>query len=146
MPIDIRACDGGMGNIFVSRGVVKDQELIDSLKKHLIQDKEKFIEYKYILFDHTAVTKMSISDETVELVAGLCADASKSNPDPVIAIVVYFSMAANIELINRISKMYEMFLNQAGWESLVFRTKMEAVRWIRKKVRDKFGIDDLTFD
>jgi hypothetical protein len=146
MPIEIKDCDGGMGTIVESRGIVKDQELVDSLKNHLAQDREKFKEYKYILFDHTAVTKMSISDETVELVAGLCADASKVNPDPVIAIVVYFSMAANIELINRISKMYEMFLNQAGWESLVFRTKMEAVRWIRKKVRDKFGIDDLTFD
>jgi len=32
------------------------------------------------------------------------------------------------------------------WETMVFRTRMEAVRWIKAKVRDKFGVDDLTFD
>jgi len=29
---------------------------------------------------------------------------------------------------------------------MVFRIKNEAVRWIKEKVRDKFGINDLTFD
>jgi len=138
MPIDISDCDGGIGHIFVSRGIVPDQELIDSLKMLLTQDKEKFKQYKYILFDHTALTKMDVSDETVEFIAGLCADASNVNPDPLVAIVTYFSMTANIDLINKISRMYELFLHQSCWESLVFRTKMDAVRWIRKKVRDKF--------
>ncbi len=33
MPIEIQDCDGGIGNIIESRGVVTDQELIDSLKR-----------------------------------------------------------------------------------------------------------------
>jgi len=28
---------------------------------------------------------------------------------------------------------------------MVFRNRMEAVRWIKKKVREKYGVDDLTF-
>ena len=35
MPIDIKECDGGLGRIIVSRGMMTDQELIDSLKNHL---------------------------------------------------------------------------------------------------------------
>jgi len=145
MPIEIKDCDGGIGNVIVSRGIVTDQELIDSLKKHLSQDKEQFKNCKYILFDYTALTKMEINDEAVEFIAGLCADASKVNPDPIVAIVVYFSMVANFDLINRISRMYELFLYRSRWEGMVFRTRAEAVRWIKKKVKDKFGIDDLTF-
>ena len=54
MPIEIIDCDNGIGNIIVTRGMVTDQELIDSLERHLKHDKEKFKKYKYILFNHTA--------------------------------------------------------------------------------------------
>jgi hypothetical protein len=53
MPIEIQTCDGDIGNVIASRGMVKDQELINSLGKHLKPDNEKFKNYKYILFDHT---------------------------------------------------------------------------------------------
>ena len=42
MPIEIIDCDDGIGNIIVTRGMVTDQELIDSLERHLTHDKEKF--------------------------------------------------------------------------------------------------------
>ena len=146
MPIEIIDCDGGTGNIIVSRGMVTDQDLIDSLKRHLTHDKEKFKKCKYILIDHTALTKMDITNETVEFIAGLCADTSRVNPDSIVAMVTNVTIGANIELINRISRMYELFIYRSCWETMVFRTKNEAVRWIREKVRDKFGINDLTFD
>ena len=145
MPIEMQDCDGGMGNLIASRAVVTDQELIDSWKRHLTLEKEKFKKYKYILMDHSEISKMVISNETVEFIAELFADTARANPDPIVAIVTYFSMAADIDIINRISRMYELFLSRTCWESMVFRTKMEGVRWIREKVRDKFGIDDLTF-
>jgi len=145
MPIEIQDCDDGIGNIIITRGMVTDQELIDSLKRHLTQDKEKFEKYKYILIDHTALTKMDISDETVEFIAGLCADTSKVNPDSIVAMVTNVTIGANIDLINRISTMYGLFIYRSCWETMVFRTKSEAVRWIKEKVRDKFGIDDLIF-
>jgi len=101
--------------------------------------------YKYILIDHTALTKMDITNETVEFIAGLCAGTSKVNPDSIVAMVTDVTIGANIDLINRISRMYELFIHRSCWETMVFRTKSEAVRWIREKVRDKFGIDDLIF-
>ncbi|MFH1933079.1 MAG: hypothetical protein ABIN18_15995 [Pseudomonadota bacterium] len=145
MPIEIIDCDDGIGNIIVTRGMVTDQELIDSLERHLTHDKEKFKKYKYILIDHTALTKVDITNETVEFIAGLYADTSRVNPDSIVAMVTYVTYGASIDLINRISRMHELFVYRSCWETLVFRTKGEAVRWIREKVRDKFGIDDLTF-
>ncbi|MCG2778170.1 MAG: hypothetical protein L6406_21060 [Desulfobacterales bacterium] len=145
MPIEIIDCDDGIGNIIVTRGMVTDQELIDSLERHLTHDKEKFKKYKYILIDHTALTKVDITNETVEFIAGLYADTSRVNPDSIVAMVTYVTYGASIDLINRISRMHELFVYRSCWETLVFRTKGEAVRWIREKARDKFGIDDLTF-
>ena len=145
MPIEIQDCDGGIGNIIESRGMVTDQKLIDSLKRHLTQDQEKFKNYRYILLDHSALTKMEIIDETVEMIAGLWADTSRVNPDTIVAMVVYAAFGASIDLLNIISRLHELFIYQSCWETRLFRTKPQAVRWIKEKVRDKFGIDDLTF-
>ena len=145
MPIEINECDGGRGNIIESRGLVTDQELVDSFKRHLTQDREKFKTCKYILVDHTALTKMDVTNETVELIAGLWADTSGANPDPVVAMVTYIAYSAGTDLLNRISRLHELFIYQSCWETMLFRTKAQAVRWIREKVRDKFGIEDLSF-
>jgi len=146
MPIEIQGCDGGIGNIISSRGMVTDQELIESLKNHLSQDKDKYKKYKYILIDNTELTKVALTDKTVEFIAGQFAEDAKGSPDTVVAMVEYVAMAANIDLLNRISRMRELFINQSCWETMLFKTRNEAVRWIRRKVRDKFGIDSLTFD
>jgi hypothetical protein len=145
MPIEIQNCDGGIGNIIASRGLVTDQELIAILGNHLKHDDENFKNYKYILFDHTALTKMGITNDTAEIIADLCAETSRAHPDPIVAMVTNVSMGAGIDLINRVSRMYELFINRSSWETMVFRTRSEAVRWIRGKVKEKFGIDDLKF-
>lgn len=145
MPIEIQDCDGGIGNIILSKGMVTDQELIQSLKNHLSQDKDKYKKYKYILIDNTELAKVVFTDKTVEFIAGQFADDARVNPDTVVAMVVYVAMEANMGLIDGISRMREIFINQSCWETVLFRTKNEAVRWIRLKVRDKFGIDNLTF-
>ena len=146
MPVEIKDCDGGIGNIIESRGRVTDQELIDSLERHLTRNKEKFKKYKYILIDHTELTKVNITDETVDYISGLFADASSVNPDSIAAMVTYVPIGANKDLIDRISKLHELFIYRSCWETLFFRTKPQAVRWIKEKVKEKSGIDDLTFD
>lgn len=145
MPIEINDCDGGIGTIIETRGRVTDQELTAAFNRHLAHDKEKFKQYKYILIDHFALTKVDITNETVEYISGLFADASSVNPDSVVAMIAYVSYGANIDLADRISKMHELFSNRSCWETMLFRTKPQAVRWIRGKVKEKFGIDELSF-
>ena len=145
MPINIKECDGGIGIIIESRDRVTDQELIDSLEKLLTHEKEKFKTCKYILIDHTSLTSLNITDETVDYISGLLAGASSVNPDAILAMVAYVSYGANIDLIDTISQMRELFMNRSCWETLQFKTRPYAVRWIKEKVNDKFGIDDLTF-
>ena len=145
MTIDIKECDGGSGIIIETRGRVTDQEFIDSLERHLTHAREKFETYKYILIDHTALTKVDITDETVDYISGLFAETSSVNPDCIVAMVAYVPYGASIDLIDMVSRMREIFVNQSSWETLQFRTRPQAVRWIKGKANDKFGIDDLTF-
>ncbi len=145
MPIEIKDCDDGIGNVIVLYGVVTDQELMDVLKAHLTQGKEKFKKYKYILFDHTGLTKINIADETVKFIAGIGADASKINPELIAALVANVSIGANIDLVSRVSRIHELFVYRSYWKIMVFRTRIEAVRWIKNKAREKYGVDNLTF-
>lgn len=146
MPIEIKDSDGGIGNIIAIQGLITDQDLIDAFKEHLTQDIEKFKKYKYILFDHTGLTKMDITDETVEFISWMGTDASKVNPGLIAAMVTNVSIGADIDHISRISRMHELFIYRSRWKTMIFRTRIEAVRWIKKKVREKYGIDDLAFD
>ena len=146
MPVEIKECDGGIGVIIETRGRMTDQELIGAFNDHLMSDEEKFRQYKFILIDHTALTKVDITDETVGMISGLFAEPSRVNPDSVVAMVMHVSYGANIEITDRISKMHAVFSNRSCWDTLLFRTRPQAVRWIKEKVKERFGIDDLTLD
>ena len=146
MPIEINECDGGIGIIIESRGRITDEEIREPLESLLTADKEKFETCKYILIDHSTLTKVDVSDETVEYLSGLFADISNENPDPVVAMVTYVSYGVGVDTVDRISRMRELFLDESCWESLLFRTRPQAVRWIKGKLKENFGIDDLTFE
>ena len=139
MPHERKDCDGGLGNIIEGRGIVADQEFVDFFKRHLTQDKEKFTNYRYGLVDYTAVTEADVSNESVKLIAELCLEASKINPDPIVALV------AKNDLIYGLSRMYEALIHETDWETMVFRSRKEAVAWIKERIKEKFGIDHLTF-
>jgi len=146
MPINIKECDGGIGILIESRDMVTDEELIDSLEKPLTHDWEKFKTYRYILVDNTSLTNLDLTDETVDYISGLFGAASSVNPDAILAMIAHVSYGANVDLIDTISQMRELFMNRSCWETLQFRTRPEAVRWLRGKLSDKFGINGLTFD
>ena len=139
MPHERKDCDGGLGNIIEGRGNITDQDYIDFFKDHLTQKKENFKKYRYSILDYTEVNEVDVSNEAIQFVAELCIKASKVNPDPVIAF------AANSDLTYGLSRMYEAMISLTDWETMVFRSKKEAVEWIKKRVKEKFGIENLTF-
>ena len=139
MPIAITDWDGGAGNIIEFRGIVTDREYIDVMKAHLSQEKEKFFKYKYSLIDTAAITRVDVSSEAIGYVADLCIEASKINPDPIVAF------AASSDLIYGLSRMYTALINSTNWETMVYRSRKEALDWIRGRAKEKFGMEGLTF-
>jgi len=41
--------------------------------------------------------------------------------------------------------MWEGLAGVTGWETMVFKNREDAEAWITKKVKEKYGIDVLTF-
>ena len=74
MPVEVKECDGGIGVLIETRGRVMDEELIDAINDHLAPDEEKFKQYKYILIDHFAITKVDVTNGTVDNISGLFAE------------------------------------------------------------------------
>jgi len=138
MPIEIKDVDGGRGNVITASGFLRDEEYIETLKRHLSQDKEKFKKYRYSLADYRAVTEVEISTPAIQLVASLCKAAAFVNPDVVVAVV------AESDLKFGLSRMWEMLCEGIPWETSVFKSYEDAEKWIAERVKDKWNIVDPT--
>ena len=140
MSVEIRDTDGGLGNIITGRGIIEEGEAIDVFIGHLTQDEEKFKKYKYSLSDYTATINIDFSNKSLELIAKHCNMASKVNSDAIVAYVT------NKEPIFALIKIYEILSSETTWERMVFTNREDAEVWIRERVKEKFGIGNLTFN
>ena len=80
MPLNIKDIDRGIGVLITSSDSLEDTEYFEALKKHLTQDEAKFKKYRYTVCDLTGLTKINVSNKTVEQVASLCEAAAAVNP------------------------------------------------------------------
>ena len=68
MTIEIKDLDGGIGNAIIASGIVTGQDYVETHKRHLTQNKEKFKKYRYSLNDWTEVTQVDVSNEDIKFV------------------------------------------------------------------------------
>ena len=139
MTIEIKDVDGGLGNIILFTGIVEEEEFVNVMTKHMKQDRDKFKQYRYSLSDLTAVTTIDISRNAIELIANLSEKAANVNPKAVVAIV------AGQDLVYGLARMIGILRDETDWEEMVFRNREDAEAWIKKRVREKYGIEDLSF-
>ena len=85
--------------------------------------------------------QFEVSNSEVEIIASQDKRASEHIPDGVLAVV------AKKDLAFGISRMWETIVQITGLkcETMVFRERQDAEVWLRERVKEKFGIDDLTF-
>ena len=140
MPILVIDVNGGVGVSITFWGVVTDKEYVDALTKHLTQDNYKFRKYRYCLSDWTKASKVEISSKAIKLIALLSKRAAMVNPDVVIATV------ADQDIVFGLSRMAQTLRDGANWENEVFRNRQDAETWMKARVKQKYGIDDPTFD
>ena len=139
MPILVRDLNDGVGVSITGWGVITEKEYVDALTKHLTQDSHKFKKYRYCLADWTVVSKVEIPTKAIKLIALLSKRAAIVNPDVVIATV------ADQDIMYALSRMAQTLRDEMNWENEVFRKRQDAKTWIRARVKQKYGIDDLTF-
>ena len=140
MPLEIKYLDDGLGVLFIGEGIVTGKDIISS-NNQIFSSEEKMKKNKYALIDYSKITQFEVSTSEVEIIASQDRKASEYIPDGVVAVV------AKKDLVFGINRMWEIIVENTGlqWEIMVFRDRDDAEAWIKEKVKEKFGIDDLTF-
>jgi hypothetical protein len=89
----------------------------------------------YAFFDFDDVTEVAISTAELRDVADMGIKASQQMPKGTV-VAIY----AKDDLPFALARMWQVFVDQTGWETAAFRERPEAVLWLQSRVAVKFGI------
>ena len=140
MPIKVKCLDNGLGVLFIGEGIVTGDDIINSNRK-IFSSKERMKKYKYGLIDYSNITQFKVSNSEIAIIASQDEKASEYISDGVVAV------AAKKDLEFGLNRMWQIIVENTGlqWETMVFRDIDAAERWIKERVKEKYGIEDLTF-
>lgn len=133
MPVELKYLDGGKGAIAVMSGHVTGDELIAANREVFSRDLAAE-PYLYSLVDCDNIEGLNVSTLQLREVAQIDLSASKNLTNYVVAIY------AKNDLPFALARMWQVFVEQAGWETRVFRSRPEAVAWVKRLVLAKFGV------
>ena len=114
------------GVLFQFQNVVTGDELVQSNLDVYADPKFESIEYELAMFSDSV--EFEASSETVRRVANMDAEASKRNPNIIVAIV------ASQLVIRGLANLYRLNSEIAGgtWETEFFETEQEAREWLAR--------------
>ena len=130
MPVEIKYIDGGDGIELIGKGVVTGEEIYKA--NHTIYSGDILIKQKYRLIDLVNIEGFDAThDDTVRL-ADQDIKASRANPNIRIAVV------ADDDLAFGLARLWEGYVSESGLETMVFRDKGEARKWLYKKIDRRY--------
>jgi hypothetical protein len=139
MPIDIRVLHNGMGILYLCHGTVNGKDFIDA-NNRLLSSNNCLKQVRYGLIDETAIDDIRISESEM-----LTITAQDKKIAAFVSSGVVVAIIAKDDLAFQLARMWESFVEHTGWETMTFRVRWKAERWIIEKVQANFGVD-LIFD
>jgi hypothetical protein len=134
MPLSVKYLDGGQGVIAEASGQLTGRELLTAVRSVNSPDLAEN-PVLYTFFDFNSVMGVSISADEVRGAADLAIKGYRYQPvGRVVAIY------AKDDLPFALGRMWQVFVEQTGWETHVFRDRSEAVTWVHERVVARFGI------
>jgi hypothetical protein len=140
MPVDVQIVHGGLGRLFVCRGVLAGGELI-ARNAEMLSAEGNYKGVRWALIDESATTSVAISTAEVQTIVEQDGRLAAALPELVIAVVAPHDIGFGL------SRMWEILTERPGWSLRVLRSSSEAEIWLREEVRRKFGMElpeDLT--
>ena len=128
MPVQINYIQDGIGIEFISSGIVTGKEIIEANKK--IYNRENLLRLRYKIVDRTTCTEYRVSTEEVQIIANQDTEAAKINPNIIIALV------STTALQYGVSRMWEAYVNGAGFQTGIFEDRKAADTWVRERLQE----------
>lgn len=135
MPIILKNLDDGIGAVFVCQGNVTGQEIIQA-NRGILSYTDKLKKSRYCIIDYSETTQYQVSASEIEIIADQDKEIAKYVGDYIVAIV------ANKNLQFGFSRMWQSICEADGlkWQTMVFKKRHEAEKWVKEKAKEKFGI------
>jgi len=141
MPLKVEYLDGRRGVFSEASGRLTGSELLtamDGVNSAALAETPIL----YTFFDFNGVTSVDISTAQVRAAADIAIRGSRhQSVSRVVAIY------AKNDLAYALARVWQVFVNETGWETHVFRERSEAIAWVRECVAARFGVqvalDDL---
>ena len=125
MPVEIKYIDGGDGIELIGKGIVTGDEMCKA--NTTIYSDDSLFRQKYKLVDFFNVEGFDATHEDSVKFAEQDIKAAKTNPNIRIAVV------ANDDLAFGIARLWEGYVSESGLETMVFRDREEALKWLIQK-------------
>ena len=128
MTIKINYLDGRKGIEIVASGTVTGSEIVAEHEE--IYNAENIIRQRYQIIDRTNCTKYVVSDAEVQKIAEIDKQASKTNPNIIIAIV------APTDLQFGISRAWQAYVAESKFSTKIFRERESAEKWVKEEIKE----------
>jgi hypothetical protein len=134
MPIEIEGHQNGVGVVYNCRGAVTIDDFFQAGLGFLAYP-EEIKKWRYCLIDLTFVEAMNISSTDIQTVV----EQNKRIAEVAIPGAL-LGVASPRDLGFGLSRMWEAFMEEIGWETMTFRSRPQAEDWIRQRMLQKFGM------
>jgi len=122
------------GVIFTAHGHLKGSEAVDAVREVNAADLAG-TPVLYSFFDFNGITGLDISTTHLHQIADIAVATSKQKT---IGRVV--AACAKNDLQFGLVRMWQVYVEETGWQTHVLRDRVEAIDWIRERVAKTFGL------
>jgi hypothetical protein len=127
MPIEVEVLQDGTGLLLICRGNISGKEKIEIMDR-LLASPESVKRLRYIVIDQAdAVLDLSTQDLRILAVQGKC--LAKLTPARVVVAII-----APRAVDYGMARMWQVLVEETGWETRVFRSFDDADSWLRQRI------------
>ena len=123
MTIHVNYLENGYGIEIIASGTVTGEEIIDAHKQ--IYKKETLKKLRYKIVDRTDCTKYQVYPDEIEKIAVMDDDASKINPNIIIAVISTTSLQYGM------TRMWQAYLTNNLFITRNFSDRISADKWVK---------------
>jgi len=123
----------GAGLLFICTGNVTARDLLDA-KDRLLEMPSRLRECQFAIVDLGLASSLHLSPDDIRRIADKDRDlAVITRPGLPIAVLAPNDVAYGL------ARMWEIFVENTGWETIIFTSREEGENWVRKKAYALYG-------
>jgi hypothetical protein len=127
MPVSVASVPDGGGLLFICSGSITAKDLLDA-KARLLKTPIRLQECEFAIVDLGLASSLQLSPNEVREIADRDRElAVFTRPGLPVAVL------APTEVAFGLARMWEVFVENTGWETIVFKDRAEGEAWVRQK-------------